>query len=328
MKIIETDLRTKSLDRYVDVLIGAIAQARNILLAGNLIAFVIIGSLFNAIWSWNLAQERRRAELVTFAAEVETEQLTHATMREAVDRVLSRPQWSDKSWIQAAIGDPGNDKDMSYLQRMPDGKALREMCEKELLMHVEREKSLDTMHLPFLGVEFAASDRTVVGGMALALVAVWLVGSFRRQQSVLDEFIKHPGCTGDAFQLNEEYGHGEQLYVHKSVSSSPAFSHSERWLLVVTKWFLFLVPPATIALSLLYYMYFGIHFRIITPGRTIVEMLIASVTTALWVTALLANARSEATLDGWGEVLAATVRARTPDPDEVATGSLSGDDAR
>lgn len=339
LSVSDPDLRKKALDRYADGLVKAVSAARSSLLAGNLITLLLVGSLFNSYYSWNYSQQHRRAQLLNLFSEIEatvhdkapsgSQSLTDPGVGGAAQPSLQpsaslktllkefKEHHPEYSWLER-IYQPGYDRELSYLSHLTSSKDLKNVATQELSAHIAREKEQDTLHLPFVNTKFAATDRTIIGGLALALAAAWLAGAIGRQKGIINEFVVR---TASGFSLNPEYTLNEHVYILKSLSTSASFSGNRRsdFLLALVGWVLWYAPPISVGLCLVYYVSSSGYFQITAAGRTLVEISAVILVLLIW---LLAKSHDKETVDllkGWEATILDKRNPRKCEPEATAT---------
>ena len=291
-------LRHKSLDRILGALDRAVGQARGALLAGNLIAFVIGASLFNALWSWNKEQVARRAQLASFCAvlaDAAGDGSGGARLREKVEAsIRDQPEWIRRVFSDETI-------ELSYLSKIEDGDLLLAAARKELEGLLAREEQLDRINLPFIGVDFAATDRTVIGAMAMAIVAFWMIGALHRQVASLGSvmMVRRRERGRIVYALAPDFTLDELRYALVCADQAASFSAAGSVVVGWIKRLLFVWPPASIALSCVYVVMMGSSYGLLHPGRALLEVTAMVATMMQWLYAWRSNRQTEQLLMEW-----------------------------
>ena len=290
-------LRHQTLERYANGLTAAISTARNSLLAANLIGLLLVGSLFNSYFSWNYSQQERRAQLMWLASEAETVSSALANKTSAESESAPKPDYlsaitdamkkaksaPDVGWFEY-IRAPEYSRELSYLKILNSTSDLKFAASQELAAHIAREKEQDTLHLPFISTSFAATDRTIIGGLALMLVAAWLIGALGRQQTVLDEFISYDNSK-HIYVANGDYDRDEHSFVFRALCVAAAFTGSKRSADVFSSAVggaLWLIPALSIALCATYYGFVSVNIKIGGGGRLALELCVTFLVVTVW----------------------------------------------
>lgn len=290
-------LRHQTIERYASGLTAAISTARNSLLAANLIGLLLIGSLFNSIFSWNYSQQDRRAQLMWLASEADT--ASPAIMGTANGGAISKPDYlsaianamkkakdtgsPDVGWFEY-IRAPEYTRELSYLKTLSSTSDLKFAASQELAAHIAREKEQDTLHLPFISTSFAATDRTIIGGLALMLVAAWLIGALSRQQTVLDEFTSWDD-SDLTYVANSDYNRDEHSFVFRALCVAAAFTGRKRNGDLYSSAIgaaLWLIPALSIVLCATYYGLVSINIQIGGGGRLALELCVTFAVITVW----------------------------------------------
>jgi hypothetical protein len=322
------------LDHFIEAALDAIKRGRATWLLGIIIVFVFGVAIFNATFSWNDEQIKRRANIWGVAvkgyADVEALTKHDASINDPLNNGIAelgylQPLWETAKNKHEAFerftipDDASDDADQKTKDEVKKKRAeaietksrlekeandamneLKSAAFSDLNAHIARRNAFDTVGIPFLGVSVTGSDYGIIGGIALIIVGYWLLAMLRRELLVLSEFVR----IGNDRHLEKGFFHfesSELIYACQRIKHYMVFSIPEpgSWLTYVTTASFFAAP---ILLILNHFLsvkdLYGKHLGDYGP-HFMLEGLVMIIGTAVWVKGFLYQYRSMQLMQLW-----------------------------
>jgi hypothetical protein len=301
----DPQLRTRALERQIDLVRGAVKRARATWMGAMVITFVIAATIFNATMNWNRGQIERRTQLVSVAAK-DLDGIWKDVHSMPVLKAALVDGAGELAYLRYLLPPEGSDRELPQDEINRRLEAFRHAVKTELDEQVRRGKDYDTTEVPFIRVPISASDIGIVGGLAVSIIGFWLLATLRRENHALGEFIRRPDYGRNFDTDFSGYRPEESIHAYRSVAHEMVFSVSDKEsILNYATIGSFIAPPALLLVNhmLTAVMLFRRGIGDYVEAHCLLELAVVVVVTSIWVMALVYQMRTLDALQAWAGIV-------------------------